>query len=182
MAAAPAVEEGISLGMMVLGMIGWRTIGIPIGNGQQDGGWYWDDKVATKKKEPNEPKPKRARKAESKTHDSGAAASSKPDKTPAAKASRKRQIPDSEEKKPAKSKRSTTVAEKEEDVEPKTKKEDVEPKMGKKRFGEEAGETQRCEGQQKKRSGSRTPSRSSIHIERAKERNLRFLEYGQRFD
>lgn len=145
-------------------------------------GWYWDDKVATKKKEPNEPKPKRARKAESKTHDSGAAASSKPDKTPAAKASRKRQIPDSEEKKPAKSKRSTTVAEKEEDVEPKTKKEDVEPKMGKKRFGEEAGETQRCEGQQKKRSGSRTPSRSSIHIERAKERNLRFLEYGQRFD
>jgi hypothetical protein len=112
-------------------------------------GWYWDDKVATKKKEPNEPKPKRARKAERKTHDSGEAGSSKPDKTPAAKASRKRQNSDSEEKKPAKSKRSTTEAEKEEDVEPKTKKEDVEPKTGKKRIGEEAGETQKCEGQQK---------------------------------
>ena len=145
-------------------------------------GWYWDDKVATKKKEPNEPKPKRARKAERKTHDSGEAGSSKPDKTPAAKASRKRQNSDSEEKKPAKSKRSTTEAEKEEDVEPKTKKEDVEPKTGKKRIGEEAGETQKCEGQQKKCSGSRTRSRSSIHIERAKERNLRFLEYGQKFD
>lgn len=105
-------------------------------------GWYWDDKVATKKNEPNEPKPKRARKAERKTHDSGAAGSSKPDKT-AAKASRKRQNADSEEKKPAKSKRSTTEAEKEEDGEPKTKKEDVEPKTGKKKESEKKPEKHR---------------------------------------
>ena len=105
-------------------------------------GWYWDDKVATKKNEPNEPKPKRARKAERKTHDSGAAGSSKPDKT-AAKASRKRQNADSEEKKPAKSNRSTAEAEKEEDGEPKTKKEDVEPKTGKKKESEKKQEKRR---------------------------------------
>ena len=85
-------------------------------------GWYWEEKAATKKKDPNEPKPKRTRKDERKTPDSGAASSSKSDSTAAAKACRKRSNPDSDEKKPAKSRRSKTAAEKKEDVEPETEK------------------------------------------------------------
>eukprot|EP00435_Cladocopium_sp_Y103_P028100 s1890_g7.t1 len=73
-------------------------------------GWYWEEKV--------DPKPKRARKA---APDSGAAGSSKPDKTPAAKAPRKRTNPDTDEQKAAKPKRSKTETEKAEDVEPKEK-------------------------------------------------------------